>query len=481
MQRRLRSQATITAVRRRGIATLWLILALPVFLTLFALIVEIGSLWLARVELKNSLDASSLAAVKVWAETSGTYDTLPARRVGVRFAYGNNVGGLPLHIQTNYGPGAPPPPNPNQNLSCDGNLIFGAIDTSNMYNIVFNAGIAPSCNANIVMDVTGSGQLNTGNDQEWGISYQPSGQISGHITRVIYAWPENPVNGVLPRFGLVAPEVSANLTDCAPNNILADTCPGGGPNPGQSAQADVYGIKPSAVRFYYDVNLNDPCQAGNGTQVSVLTPPTTVSRTMAVEFDDSTSDPLSRFDVEDHMRFGAVIRDTISNGQLDADDAGQLGLQVTVCFDNGLVLHGMFVDTTDRKQGPSGCLQCADVASWGSNTPLALLDCNASDQNTAGNHGLIIHPQLIPDVPCPATSNPAGNGQSLVVFGTGTSGINIFGVRAQATVQVQSPLCNLFGFPLGPYPITAKSDAMYRCVDRSPRLVNISTFICPGP
>jgi len=50
--------------RRRGVATLWLILALPLFLIILGALLEIANLWLARIELKNGLDAASLEAVK---------------------------------------------------------------------------------------------------------------------------------------------------------------------------------------------------------------------------------------------------------------------------------------------------------------------------------------------------------------------------------------------------------------------------------
>jgi Flp pilus assembly protein TadG len=127
--------------RRRGVATLWLILALPLFLIILGALLEIANLWLARIELKNGLDAASLAAVKEWAESPGGTDTQPARAVGVDFATANDSGGQPIPLATNYDVGG----GVNENDTNDDGLIFGAVDVSDLTDIVFDAGEAPSC------------------------------------------------------------------------------------------------------------------------------------------------------------------------------------------------------------------------------------------------------------------------------------------------------------------------------------------------
>jgi Flp pilus assembly protein TadG len=77
--------------RRRGVSTLWLLLTLPVFLTLLAFTVNIANLWLARVELENSLEAAALAAVREWGEGSSTD---AAKDVAIAYAAANPVRGI---------------------------------------------------------------------------------------------------------------------------------------------------------------------------------------------------------------------------------------------------------------------------------------------------------------------------------------------------------------------------------------------------
>ncbi len=133
---------------RRGAVTLWTILFLPVLVILFAVMIEGVNLWLARVELENALEASALAAVKEWAEggggpAAGWTDT--ARGVGRQYAFANKINAVPVAIDKNiggFGGG-----NPNENLSCAGDLIFGAITLESPY--VFDAGEVPSCSAPI--------------------------------------------------------------------------------------------------------------------------------------------------------------------------------------------------------------------------------------------------------------------------------------------------------------------------------------------
>lgn len=128
---------------RRGVATVWLVLFLPLLLLLLCFVVEIGNLWMARAELETALEAAALAAVKEWGDNSGG-DTLVERNVGVTVAAANDVRGNPLVIVTNYNNA-----NPNDNSStavpsATANLIFGAITSTNP-TVVLNAGVVPTC------------------------------------------------------------------------------------------------------------------------------------------------------------------------------------------------------------------------------------------------------------------------------------------------------------------------------------------------
>src|SRR5206468_2313998 len=98
---------------RGGSATLWMVMWLPCLLVLFCVLVGVANLWLARIELENSLEASALAAVKQWGDAGGG-DTLLPRQVGVSYARANAVRRNPVVIGTNYNAGS----GANQNDQC---------------------------------------------------------------------------------------------------------------------------------------------------------------------------------------------------------------------------------------------------------------------------------------------------------------------------------------------------------------------------
>lgn len=110
---------------------LWTLLMLPVLLVLFAVIVEGVHLWLARVELENSLEAAALAAVTEWAETSGGPSsgwTANARLVGQQYAAANTINQTPVVIGSNVSVSPfDATANPNENGPCTGDLVFGAV------------------------------------------------------------------------------------------------------------------------------------------------------------------------------------------------------------------------------------------------------------------------------------------------------------------------------------------------------------------
>jgi Flp pilus assembly protein TadG len=133
-------------IRRRGSATLWMVMWLPCLMALFCVLVGVANLWLSRVELENAMEAAALAAVKEWGADPGA-GTLPARSVGVAYAQANLVRGQGVTIDDNFNAGGA-----NENDQCvpqmsppRGNLVFGSIDSSDPSNVVFAAGGNPSC------------------------------------------------------------------------------------------------------------------------------------------------------------------------------------------------------------------------------------------------------------------------------------------------------------------------------------------------
>jgi len=72
--------AKSTTGNRRGIATIWMILLIPVFFTLFGVMIDIARVWVAQIELKTALDAAVLSGVKTWADGGNTVANRAAAR-----------------------------------------------------------------------------------------------------------------------------------------------------------------------------------------------------------------------------------------------------------------------------------------------------------------------------------------------------------------------------------------------------------------
>ena len=135
--------------KRRGAATLWLILILPVLLILLLIVVEVGNLTLARGQLENTVEASAKAAVQTWYNGGGG-DTTTARDVGQAFASYNQIGvsqSVTLNVNDD-GAGT----NPNDNLALTGssaNLIFGRV-TRTGSNYLFEGNVEPRISAGTI-------------------------------------------------------------------------------------------------------------------------------------------------------------------------------------------------------------------------------------------------------------------------------------------------------------------------------------------
>ena len=155
---------------RSGVAKLWLILFLPLFVLMLAVVIDIGNLWLARAELETSLEAAALAAVKEWGGAGGG-TTLTARQVGQTFATANPVRGAPVTLNLNYTSGG----SNNENTASTfppttANLIFGSI-TSISPTVVFSPSTVPTCSlGTVLLDSHGGPSLEASNS--WGINFQ---------------------------------------------------------------------------------------------------------------------------------------------------------------------------------------------------------------------------------------------------------------------------------------------------------------------
>ncbi len=401
---------------RRGVVTLWTILTVPVMLFMLAFVVEIAHLWSARVELENSLEAAALAAVKEWGDAGGG-STLVPRYVGVAYAAANGIDGDPVVITRNYNPDHLP----NENDSCQGDLIFGAITTNLQLidfntDVTFNAGVQPGCGlGTVLVDATGQGNL--GDDAAWGVAFRETPRTPPNLT-ILSISIDLQAGGGHGTFDFTSFEPT--LSDNLPEPVI----------PGRD---DIFGFSDPHAQITFYPTTGKP---------SVLT--------ITFGPDPAPGGDLG-FEPGDRFRFGALV-DGVSKGTGgdDGDGIGQDDVLVTVIFALGGVplrpVSGTFFDNRETSN-----------------------DCNPEHP---------VHPTGIPDLPCPPSSAPNNNGQSYVgIAGAG----NAYAVRAQKTAEVHSLLCYFCGVTFGPFAVSAKSTAVYDCAEQRPRLIRIDRFIGPGP
>lgn len=447
---------------RRGIATLKLLLILPVLLTLLIVVLETGNLWLARIELENSMESAALAAVKEWGDSGGTGGTLTARAVGNEFAKANTASGLSVDLSTidatlNWDAAIPP----NENATCPtGVLIFGAI-TDTDPEVVFNAGAAPGCGGagSVFIDATAQGSLGAVN--AWGVSFRtdpdPAINASLQVDRIIIDLdPGNTSDGANSfNFSSQLPTLSTN----SPETIIASN----------GSQNDNFGFTqaPNAptnqVNFIWDTSTDFP------TVLEITFNSDTGTENIPGEFIPGTGVNPNKFDAGfspgDRFRFGADI--LVGGNQGAGHELGDIGALVTIYFSNaGVPDPDPSIGTFFNNQGPldrsSACIE--DPA------PVVIDD--------RGFEHFVVHGRQILDLPCPATSAATNNGQSFLILSGAGAGGQPFAVRAQAEFEIPSLVDQLFGCQLGPYRVQAQSTAYYDCESQEACLIRIDQFLC---
>ena len=288
------------------------------------------------------------------------------------YAAANTVTGSPVVITNNYDAGNPP----TLNDSPTGNLIFGAITTDTIP-WVFCGNRRPSCGEGRVMvDASGSGGLQTANNNEWGIAFQQTSPPTNPALRITQITIDV---GAGAQF-TGTPTVSANTVPNLANNAVRDT---GG------SQADVVGFSNPTAQIAF-----------SGVGMSVLT--VTFSADPGPGTDDG-------FAVGDRSRFGANVT---SGGNLDGDDVGSPNrtTTITVYYNLAPTATGTLVDTTDKKN-----------------------DCHDPHLIDPITGTWVVNPSNVPDLPCPPTASASNNGQSYEVIYS--SGAGAYGVRAQAMAR----------------------------------------------
>ncbi|HAY81392.1 MAG TPA: hypothetical protein DCY79_16425 [Planctomycetaceae bacterium] len=445
---------------RRGIAKLWMILLLPCILITLCLVIEIANLWLARAELENALESAALAAVKEWGDANGG-DTAAARIVGVDFAAANTVRGQFVDLDGNYLVTS----SPNQNAQCitllqppptppnKGILIFGAItDTATPH--TFDATQAPSCgDIDVLLDASENGNLAA--DDSWGVSFlvHPNTDPNTRITQIVIDLQASGGTGTFDFSGgpptLAVPSGTrvADMSGNSQPNISGPVLTAGGVGPPFPT------IAPLASPIVRDPGFTNPA-----SQIAFL--PTTGSpAVLTINFSaDGMAD--DGFAPGDRFRFGAPVTNVGSGSTSnDGDGIGADGVQATIFYQVGMgpsqSITVTFADNTDRM---NDCIDPAEV--------------------DALSGSLIVNPQMIADLPCPASSAPNNNGQSFArAVGSGME--DEFAVHAVGSVVVPGICQNIFGLLNLEFSVSARSTAMYDCGDKQPRLIRIDELICP--
>jgi Flp pilus assembly protein TadG len=444
----------LQSTTRRGMATLWLIIWLPVLLVLFCILVDGAHLWLARVELENALEAAAQAAVREWGKAAGG-DTLIPRQMGQAYAAANIVRGDAVVLSENYDGSAVPggPVNPNQNLSYvlaealpTANFIFGVVnDVDTDSNpatpdeLVFDAEEAPPTSPGTVLfDVLGNGNGSLSGENAWGISFV------------------RPLDLPPPNFRIQRIEInlrgsggSGSFVNAPPlvisNNIA----------PPANAVHDHSGNQQNDTFGFNMAQINSP--ANTQIQRTILGANNEILR---FDFRADPTNPLGDrgFSPGDRFRFGINVANVSSgSGNNDADGIGRDGTTVTVTFSiNGVPQPPVSAQFGDNTDSSNDCLNPANV------DPIT--------------NRLVVHPSLISDLPCPATSAPNNNGQSYVLLRS--SGGGRFAVRAQAIMPVRQ-----FNFPLlgnvTTHCVQAKVTAEYDLATGKTRLIRPDLFLTP--
>jgi hypothetical protein len=409
--------------------TLWTILFLPVLLLLLVIAVDISHLWLARGELENSLEAAALAAVKQWGD-SGVVDTAIPRSVGMDYAAANTINGLPVAIQSNYDANN----TPNQNASCSGNLVLGAVSrqpgvTCPRY--IFDTSVQPTCGAGVVLfDASNNGNLRTGSNNEWGIAFQRNNSLATtlKIERVTIDLKSN-----TPLYF----DVDTGL------GVSNNTSPFKVTDGGGQSQRDLRGFTSPATQIQW--SFDAPSRA----------------KVLTFNFypDPATGD--QGFQPCDRFRFGVNVVRENGSSQFNGDDIGDYRVRVGVVFSQaGVLLPTVYAELENT---------------WTNGT------CGYQGDDPFCPNSIIVSPAGIPDLPCPPVPGQGNNpdGQSYVRLPGGGTGA--FGVRAQASVAVKSLLCQWCGVSFGPFQVSACATAMYDCAERVPRLIRVEKddFYCP--
>lgn len=434
----------------RGIATLWVILAVPLFLALLCVVLEVGNLWLARVELENGLEAAALSAAQEWASTN---DTHQARVRGQAIAAANCMRGQPVALDLNESLASPP----NHNASCDGDIVLGSITFENGL-VIFNADESPGAGVS-GLTVSLCVRIQTTTDTRNDVSnHECPFKVFDFTAMDSMGNPFNDLAIDFVRMGVAAPQngnmQTANFCNMAYYDLREKTS-----GTGIGTDRD-FGIDPipnptdSCTDTAIDVTLGLTGASGVVGEVYTPTygpePPSRKSPTFTVNFPGVGANAFQP-NLADFFKFG-----------VDTDCVGpNMGTGDNVAADLGGDFHGALVVVGFR-----------------------ILSTGVSAGTIAGRLQLIDANSTVPGTPLPPPSigdaDFATYHASQICFQNVPVASGMFGVRTNATVNVSPLCCNLGGGPGGPLQVRGRTFAMFEAPSGPARLIRVDQYICDG-
>ena len=431
---------------RSGIATIWVILSLPVALILLITIVEIGNLWTARTELQTNLEAAALAGVKTWGDesedSSMPMDPHPnpgeisitgaARDAAISTFAVNSVNGQFFSLSRNetddgddlvgY-----------DNTNCTGDIILGGFPTAG--GNAFNATSAVGCGRSTMTTTTINLELDLEVDTERGPG--PAGDTSDQPHAFKVSFISSDTAGF---------SITQVVIDLQHNAMTVDDgvfhFQGGGSGPVVRSMASPGNIAAGSEAGGAGPELYNP--GGAGADDSDVT--------------DATFTLSSG---------NSVLTIDIPSGQLMPGDQLVFG-----------------VDTDGVKMGTPASSPSDDGGDFGENGAASGDPADRISFSVAFNGG---SPTLL-DVALQSTGSRSRLvGNNLMINSTITIIVpdEDFAVLCQKTIQVNSIVDSIFGTSLATFPVSGRAIATARCaganseVVNNPLVVHVSGVTCP--
>lgn len=419
----LSSQARRASVRR-GIATIWVLAALPVVLTLLVMLIDAGNLWVARAELKNALDSAALSGVKSWGEGGSTLQS----RLDAYDAFNTNtILGTQYTLTTTEGACT----NGNLSPSATAEILLGTA-TDGVGGFTFDCGGTPGC-------VVGAFSVTIAVDTSPVCPTDPA--TADTFTRFSSFRIESFTGPIGSTLNSLTLNVGAMQIRRADNTVVADEGSFDFQPPPPAAD-NGSGFFPPTV-YYFGA---PPATNGTTTLSSCGLFPFTTGLSTANHGAISGTTPttltwsFAGFDPTETFVFGA---DTDCVGPQGANGDGPC---------NGAAVQDFGGDFgTD----PGAALPKTETG--------ATVTVNVSGTSVSG------------------TLTRVSADRSEVTLVGVLGGGNAFGIRTRKTVSIPSIANAFLGLSVTPYQVTCQSYARYACSGGTPQLIHVNTYTCACP